>query len=115
PEKRGRAPQDQELRQEVAERDQVDPGRDGPLPRHAPRSGRARAAADTGRQGLRSLAEAMPVAYLRPRRSSGLNVGWRAPDGGAPAPATSGGAPGRGIRLGLPRACVLDLLGPRLG
>ena len=34
PEDRGRDAQDQELRPEVAERDQGDPGRHGPLPRH---------------------------------------------------------------------------------
>src|SRR5206468_1322278 len=53
---RGRAAQDQELRQEIAERDQDDPGRDEPLARHAARSGGARAAALPVRTRLRSLA-----------------------------------------------------------
>ena len=44
-EDRGRAAQDEELRQEVAQRDQDDPQGDGPLTRYAPRPGGARAAA----------------------------------------------------------------------
>ncbi len=44
-EDRGRAAQDEELRQEVAQRDQDDARGDGPLARHAPGSRGARAAA----------------------------------------------------------------------
>src|SRR5262245_10545134 len=55
-----------------------------------------------------------PVASLRPRRSARLDVGRRAPDCGAPAPRRPEACE-CGIRLGAPRACVLDLLGPRPG
>ena len=54
---RVRAAQDQELRQEVAERDQDDPGRDGPVARHAARSRGARAPALPIRTRLRDLIE----------------------------------------------------------
>ena len=65
PEERGRAAQDQELRQEVPQRDQDDPRRDGAAPRHAARPRGAGAAARAVRAHLRNLAR--PGRYPRLR------------------------------------------------
>src|SRR5207245_9007805 len=54
-EDRGRAAEDEELRQEVAQRDQDDSRRDGPLARHAARPRGARAPARPVRARLRGL------------------------------------------------------------
>src|SRR3989441_11553113 len=59
-EDRGRAPEDEELRQEVAQRDQDDPRRDGPLARHAPRPRGARAPA----RSEEHTSELQSLAYL---------------------------------------------------
>src|SRR5437660_4159984 len=61
-EDRGGAPEDQELRQEIAERDQDDPGRDGAVPRPAPGPAGARAPQSQAGALLRRL---VPVQLNR--------------------------------------------------
>src|SRR4029453_11038145 len=68
-EERGRAPEDEELRQEVAERDQDDPRGDESVSRHAPRRGGARAPPGSARTRLRDLTRAWVLTAHPPGRA----------------------------------------------
>ena len=79
-EDRGRAAQDQELRQEVAERDQDDPGRDGVVARHeawTPRSWNASARSSNAPTRLdRTSGGAQCRSPDTPHRSTTLHLNW---------------------------------------
>src|SRR5439155_21533332 len=71
------AAEDQELRQEVAERDQDHPGRDGPFPRHASRSRGAGAPAHAVRAELRELAGEFSVIRASHHGPREIRGPWR--------------------------------------